>query len=46
MGQSVEYWNRYRKIIPKYRFDPKRKLTHEPIDKWSDERMNLNGIKV
>ncbi|EAA22171.1 hypothetical protein [Plasmodium yoelii yoelii] len=25
MGQSVEYWNRYRKIIPKYRFDPKRK---------------------
>ncbi|EAA18083.1 hypothetical protein [Plasmodium yoelii yoelii] len=46
MGQLIKYWNRYRKIIPKYRFDLRRKLTPEPNDKWGDGKMNLNVIKV
>ncbi|EAA15297.1 hypothetical protein [Plasmodium yoelii yoelii] len=25
MGQLIEYWNRYRKMIPKCRFRPRRK---------------------
>ncbi|ETB63509.1 hypothetical protein YYC_00033 [Plasmodium yoelii 17X] len=45
MGQLIKYWNRYRKIIPKYRFDLRRKLTPEPNDKWGDGKMNLNVIK-
>ncbi|EAA15521.1 hypothetical protein [Plasmodium yoelii yoelii] len=25
MGEFIEYWNRYKKMIPKHRFGPRRK---------------------